>query len=275
MRDIRRDPKYKSDNAIPFAFHEGDWVIKNAGDYSFNGVVLVVFRKRSGSPRYIVENSDGVVHIFSAVQLSIDPALQCLAREGEAEWKNGWNNTMTDGGLTKSAVGGASTPGRTDGSGSPTSAISSNEGEAPGPSPLAAELAASASENESSSRRGGPSPEVAAEAALAYAIWDSENSTRIEAQSIQEHLARASSVIHWLEVHGHKIVPLSSGPSPEGMREALKRAEYYINRLEAAHRGRVVRDLDEACVLYESSRDRALSPSEGATLSSPDGTERK
>ena len=69
MRDVTRDPKYKSANAIPFAFVEGDHVMKKRGDYTFCGVVLAAFRKRSGSPRYAVENEDGLVHIFNHEQL--------------------------------------------------------------------------------------------------------------------------------------------------------------------------------------------------------------
>lgn len=69
MRDLIRDPKYKSSNCIPFAFHDGDLVIKRKGDYVFSGVVLAAFRKRSGSPRYAVENDDGLVHIFNHEQL--------------------------------------------------------------------------------------------------------------------------------------------------------------------------------------------------------------
>ena len=72
MRDVIRDPKYKSENATPFAFKEGDCVIKTKGDYTFRGVVLSMFRKRSGTPRYAVENDDGVVHIFNHEQLNID-----------------------------------------------------------------------------------------------------------------------------------------------------------------------------------------------------------
>jgi hypothetical protein len=63
MRDVTRDP---------FAFNEGDKVVKLSGDYTFRGVVVSRFHKRSGAPRYIVENDDGVVHIFSANQLSFD-----------------------------------------------------------------------------------------------------------------------------------------------------------------------------------------------------------
>jgi len=46
-------------------------VRKRSGDYSFDGVVLAAFRKRSGSPRYAVENGDGLIHIFNHEQLQI------------------------------------------------------------------------------------------------------------------------------------------------------------------------------------------------------------
>lgn len=69
MRDITDDPKYKASNCIPFAFAEGDLVTKTEGDYTFNGVVLACFRKRSGTPRYAVENEEGLVHIFNHNQL--------------------------------------------------------------------------------------------------------------------------------------------------------------------------------------------------------------
>lgn len=70
MRDIIRDPKYKIENAIPLLFHEGDYVCKEAGDYIFYGIIVSVFRKRSGAPRYVVENEDGILHIFSSQQLT-------------------------------------------------------------------------------------------------------------------------------------------------------------------------------------------------------------
>lgn len=67
MRDVTGDPK--SGNAIPFAFNEGDYVVKSSGDYTFRGIVLASFRKRSGAPRYAVENEQGLVHIFNEEQL--------------------------------------------------------------------------------------------------------------------------------------------------------------------------------------------------------------
>lgn len=54
-----------------------------------------------------------------------------------------------------------------------------------------------------------PTLPEAAEAALAYAIWDSENSVRMRADAIEEHLERARAVIRWLGVHGHKVVGLT------------------------------------------------------------------
>jgi hypothetical protein len=45
----------------------------------------------------------------------------------------------------------------------------------------------------------------------------------------------------------------------ELQRNALERADYYIKRLYDAHRGRVVRDLDEACCAWETAL-RALAP---------------
>ena len=70
MRKV--DPKYKDSNAIPFAFGEGDMVVKRDGDYVFRGMIVGMFRKRSGAPRYNVENEDGVVMIMNHTQLEFD-----------------------------------------------------------------------------------------------------------------------------------------------------------------------------------------------------------
>lgn len=69
MRDILKDRKYNPANNIPFAFAEGERVIKDTGDYTFDGIILSVFRNRSGSPRYVVENEEGIIHIFNHNQL--------------------------------------------------------------------------------------------------------------------------------------------------------------------------------------------------------------
>lgn len=47
----------------------GDLVEKTGGDYYFRGWVLSVFKKRSGQERVVVENADGIVHIFNPTQL--------------------------------------------------------------------------------------------------------------------------------------------------------------------------------------------------------------
>lgn len=47
----------------------GDRVIKEGGDYVFEGIVLSVFKKLSGKVRVAVENKDGLIHIFNPEQL--------------------------------------------------------------------------------------------------------------------------------------------------------------------------------------------------------------
>lgn len=44
------------------------------------------------------------------------------------------------------------------------------------------------------------------DAALAYAIWDSENSVKmVHSDDIERHMAQAKSVRYWLEVHGYSL----------------------------------------------------------------------
>jgi len=50
-------------------FRVGQHVAKDGGDYRFVGVVVAVFTKKSGKVRYVVENKDGILHIFSESQL--------------------------------------------------------------------------------------------------------------------------------------------------------------------------------------------------------------
>lgn len=47
----------------------GDRVQKCRGDYLFPGTVRAVFHKRSGLVRVVVENDDGILHIFSEADL--------------------------------------------------------------------------------------------------------------------------------------------------------------------------------------------------------------
>ncbi len=51
-------------------FHRGQEVVKSGGDYTFRGVVVAAFEKLSGKVRYVVENRDGILHIFSESQLT-------------------------------------------------------------------------------------------------------------------------------------------------------------------------------------------------------------
>ena len=52
----------------------GDHVSKVGGDYRFEGVVVASFAKRDGKTwRYVAENADRVLHIFSAAQLARSP----------------------------------------------------------------------------------------------------------------------------------------------------------------------------------------------------------
>lgn len=53
-----------------FSFAIGELVQKDAGDYRFIGKVVSLFKKLDGvSIRYVVENGDGVLHIFNGAQL--------------------------------------------------------------------------------------------------------------------------------------------------------------------------------------------------------------
>lgn len=62
---------------IDSEFQVGDRVVKSTGDYRFDGWVVCVFRKRprlsekEGPVRYVVQNADGILHIFSAANLSL------------------------------------------------------------------------------------------------------------------------------------------------------------------------------------------------------------
>jgi len=47
----------------------GDLVEKIGGDYSFEGVIVAAFEKRSGVPRYVVEDSRGILMIMNSSQL--------------------------------------------------------------------------------------------------------------------------------------------------------------------------------------------------------------
>ena len=50
-------------------FKVGDKVEKTGGDYYFYGTVMAAFTKESGAERYVVENDEGILHIFSEKNL--------------------------------------------------------------------------------------------------------------------------------------------------------------------------------------------------------------
>lgn len=50
-------------------FQVGQAVVKNSGDYIFEGIVVSRFIKKSGAIRYVVEDSRGLLLIMSAKQL--------------------------------------------------------------------------------------------------------------------------------------------------------------------------------------------------------------
>jgi hypothetical protein len=51
------------------SFAVGDHVEKVSGDYRFDGIVVAAFHKLGGRARYVVENGDGLLHVFSAPNL--------------------------------------------------------------------------------------------------------------------------------------------------------------------------------------------------------------
>ena len=53
-------------------FIVGAKVRKVVGDYDFYGIVVAAFCKLDGKKRYVVENKERVLHIFSAKQLAND-----------------------------------------------------------------------------------------------------------------------------------------------------------------------------------------------------------
>ena len=60
-------------------FHIGDCVKKVGGDYKFSGTVVANFQKLSGVVRYVVENDDGVLHVYSSKNLKIQEYVPPLA----------------------------------------------------------------------------------------------------------------------------------------------------------------------------------------------------
>lgn len=55
----------------PILYEIGDSVIKDSGDYIFNGKVVAAFHKLSGKTRYVVEDDRGLLFIFTEKQLHL------------------------------------------------------------------------------------------------------------------------------------------------------------------------------------------------------------
>lgn len=49
----------------------GNKVKKVTGDYKFEGIIVAVFEKLDGKIRLVVENQDGILHIYSEKNLEL------------------------------------------------------------------------------------------------------------------------------------------------------------------------------------------------------------
>lgn len=59
--------KYDADGT---RFKVHDRIVKTTCGHRFRGVVIGVVQKRSGAWRYVVENDDGITHIFKAANIT-------------------------------------------------------------------------------------------------------------------------------------------------------------------------------------------------------------
>ena len=50
-------------------FKIGDKVKKVGGDYTFEGIIVAVFKKLSGKIRIVIEDDRGILHIFSETNI--------------------------------------------------------------------------------------------------------------------------------------------------------------------------------------------------------------
>ena len=57
-------------NSPVWKFFKGEFVAKYTGDYRYKGWVVGRIKKRNGLQRYVVENEDGMLFIFSEAQLT-------------------------------------------------------------------------------------------------------------------------------------------------------------------------------------------------------------
>jgi hypothetical protein len=63
-------------------FSVGDPVEKIGGDYTFVGVIVAAFCKRSGAERYVVEDERGILMIYSEKNLRRAEADAPVAGQG-------------------------------------------------------------------------------------------------------------------------------------------------------------------------------------------------
>lgn len=50
----------------------GDKVVKDTGDYTYEGTIVAVFNKKNGAKRYVVEHDDlGILFIFNEQQIHL------------------------------------------------------------------------------------------------------------------------------------------------------------------------------------------------------------
>lgn len=52
-------------------FKEGEYVVKEGGDYTFAGIVVSAFTKKNGVIRYVVEDDRGLLFIFNEMALRL------------------------------------------------------------------------------------------------------------------------------------------------------------------------------------------------------------
>lgn len=69
QRNDDADYSWRLEHGYKQQFEVNDVVEKTTGDYAFKGVVVAAFQKLNSVWRYVVENDDKLLHIFSGKQL--------------------------------------------------------------------------------------------------------------------------------------------------------------------------------------------------------------
>jgi hypothetical protein len=60
-----------------------DLVVKDGGDYTFEGEIIGVFTKRSGAIRYAVEDDRGLILILNRSQFMLVPSIHDFQGQGD------------------------------------------------------------------------------------------------------------------------------------------------------------------------------------------------